>query len=233
MVLDEQHFLGFQRCPKCFFCRMVKRRLCKLQGEKPILYFLIFVYSWRILKIEMTRSSIFLFLDLPARYHQFFHMLRAAYLRAACGVPANPLASTLSEKELGPHDVPIIQCPVRVSLAADAICREEVTGVQRWSHHPVGVGHCRHVTEKEISDWCFGGDQQLWPDMNACRGGFKDLLWMTQVPEVDHEDGFWQVVSIYVYINIHIFVWSFQSCNLFSICICLNEKLHTYIYITT
>ena len=155
----------------------------------------------------MTRSSIFLFLDLPARYHQFFHMLRAAYLRAACGVPANPLASTLSEKELGPHDVPIIQCPVRVSLAADAFAvkklREYKDGaIIQWAWVTAG-----HVTEKEISDWCFGGDQAaLTGIMNACRGGFKDLLWMTQVPEVDHEDGFWQVVSIYVYINIHIFV---------------------------
>ena len=56
----------------------------------------------------------------PFRFHQFFHLLRSAYLRVACGVPTNPLHSELAGKELGPQNVPTISCPIRTSLAADA-----------------------------------------------------------------------------------------------------------------
>ena len=124
---------------------------------------------------------------LPARFHQFFHLLRASYLRAACGVPPNPLVANLADKELGPHDIPVISCPLRVSLAADAFAvkklREYRSGaIIQWAWCSTG-----HVKEQELADWCYNGKKEdLDKSMELCRGGFRDMLFMSQVPEVDH-----------------------------------------------
>eukprot|EP00435_Cladocopium_sp_Y103_P072068 s64_g39.t1 len=121
------------------------------------------------------------------RFHQFFHLLRATFLRAACGVPANPLASSLAEKELGPHNIPVIQCPLRVSLEADAFAisrlREYRGGsIIQWAWVTTG-----HVTEEELASWRYGDDREaLEENMAVGRGGFKELLQMTEAPEVDH-----------------------------------------------
>ncbi|CAL1150276.1 unnamed protein product [Cladocopium goreaui] len=112
---------------------------------------------------------------------------RASYLRAACGVPPNPLVANLADKELGPHDIPVISCPLRVSLAADAFAvkklREYRSGaIIQWAWCSTG-----HVKEQELADWCYNGKKEdLDKSMELCRGGFRDMLFMSQVPEVDH-----------------------------------------------
>lgn len=117
-------------------------------------------------------------------------MCRAAYLRAACGVPANPLASSLVDKELGPQDVPVIQCPIRVSLAADAFAVKKLReyrggAIIQWAWCTSG-----HVSEAELASWLYDGDlAKMQETMAECKGGFEDLLFMSETPAVDHEAG--------------------------------------------
>jgi len=158
----------------------------------------------------------------PARFHQFFHLLRATYLRAACGVPANPLASSLAEKELGPHNIPIIQCPIKVSLQADAFAisklREYRGGsIIQWAWVSTG-----HITEEELANWRHGGDKgALEQHMAVARGGFKELLQMTEAPEVDHSVGGWKnsffgsfdPLYIIIYIYRHLICVPVQRCE--------------------
>ena len=124
----------------------------------------------------------------PSRFHQFFHLLRSAYLRVACGVPTNPLHSELAGKELGPQNVPILSCPIRTSLAADAFAlnklREYRQGsIVQWAWMTTG-----HVSEEEVAEWKFNKDlDALKEAMAACKGGIKELLHMTEVPPVNTE----------------------------------------------
>eukprot|EP00438_Fugacium_kawagutii_P021718 Skav221915 [mRNA] locus=scaffold3084:93548:96701:+ [translate_table: standard] len=122
------------------------------------------------------------------QFHQFFHLIRSGYLRAACGVASNPLTSDLLNKELGPQNVPIISCPLKTSLAADVFALNKIREYRQgtlvqWAWVVTG-----HVTEEELTEWRYGGDRSLLEEsMAACKGGIKELLHMSEVPPVNHE----------------------------------------------
>ena len=122
------------------------------------------------------------------RFHQFFHLLRSAYLRIACGVPTNPLHSELASKELGPQNVPIISCPIRTSLAADAYALNKLREYRGGSIVLGAWMATGHVSEEEVAEWKYDKNlDALREAMTACRGGIKELLHMTEVPPVNHE----------------------------------------------
>ena len=205
-------------------------KIPQIQGNENIL----FLHGGTKSEIEKTKhQSTFA----PARFHQFFHLLRATFLRAACGVPANPLASSLAEKELGPHNIPIIQCPIKVSLQADAFAisklREYRGGsIIQWAWVSTG-----HVTEEELANWRHGGDKgALEQHMAVARGGFKELLQMTEAPEVDHSVGVGKtlfLVHLIPYILLYIYIYLSISRHLICVPVQRCEELFYLLYPST
>ena len=56
-----------------------------------------------------------------------------------------------------------------------------------------------HVTEEELAKWRHDGDREaLEQHMAVARGGFKELLQMTEAPEVDHSVGSEKNLSVHV-----------------------------------
>lgn len=78
-------------------------------------------------------------------------------MRVACGVATNPLHSELRNKDLGPHQIPLITCPIKRSLAADVWALKTINKFRgcllQWAWCTTG-----YTTEAELAEWNHGGD---------------------------------------------------------------------------
>lgn len=79
-------------------------------------------------------------------------------MRVACGVATNPLHSELRNKDLGPHQIPLITCPIKRSLAADVWALKTIKEYRggcllQWAWCTTG-----YTTEAELAEWNHGGD---------------------------------------------------------------------------